>query len=242
MILQRISETKGVLIRDYNAPNWFTPRGVYLKRKEIEEKGIPDLANCKFITLTIDQRRHCDRREAYEIGKDRLRRFLAKLRAVLGSNLPFAWKLEFHENGFAHWHLIIVYRKYIPIEMIKQFNDWWGLGRVHTTRITKEDFEYLFKYVSKGAWSESNEDGINLPDWVLDYYNFDEKGRRSSTIRFWQTGSGFHTQKEPNDLDIDEDDQETEKDQIYSKVSYTLRLQIQIWGRKITFFAVDLNG
>ena len=46
--------TKPFLIKPYKAPNWFTEEGVWLKQKQIENKGLPDLKNSLFITLTLD--------------------------------------------------------------------------------------------------------------------------------------------------------------------------------------------
>lgn len=173
-----------VEMRPYEAPNWFTQSGVAMKRRLIEKKGLPPFKQCLFITLTIDQIAG-GRQETYEKGKDRIRRFLAKFRETIRKSFPWAWKLEFQDNGYAHWHLVIHYKKRIPRDCLSWLSDWWGMGRVNVERLRYKTFRYLFKYVSKGAFSESSDEGINLPDWFLDM-----KG--SSRLRFWQTGGGFY--------------------------------------------------
>ncbi|GHB99560.1 hypothetical protein GCM10007047_14790 [Cerasicoccus arenae] len=91
---------------------------------------------------------------AFEKGRKRMRRFLARVRKAIGP-FAWAWKLEFHEDGYPHWHLIIDYRKKIPPDFLEMFTIWWGLGRVHVAGIKQKQFEYLFKYVSKNLASAS---------------------------------------------------------------------------------------
>lgn len=233
--LQRaFEEGQGVEIRPYNPSNWFEPKGVFRKRGEIEKKGLPVFQRCKFVTLTIDPR-HGGHVDTYEIGKARIRRFLDKFRKAFECKMPWAWKLEFQENGYAHWHLIIDYKEWISPEYFEVFNRWWGLGRVNVKGITRRDFEYLFKYVSKGAFSDTNDSGINLPDWVLDYRKLRKDGRPTSGIRFWQTGGGFYEA-------VIEAAEKEESEQKYSRVSYTIREQVAIWNRKATAVVVGRWG
>jgi hypothetical protein len=46
---------------------------------------------------------------AYLLGYDRMRRFLARFREASGRRFLWFWKLEFHEDGYAHWHMLIEY-------------------------------------------------------------------------------------------------------------------------------------
>jgi hypothetical protein len=219
----------GVQIRPYTAPNWVTERGVKLKQREIERKGLPVFKHCLFITLTIPEAVSSPKK-AYEIGKDRLRRFLARFRKALGRDFPWAWKLEFQENGYPHWHLIIGYKKRIPWMVFRDvcasINEWWGLGIINIQRLRQKDFGYLFKYVSKIASADGDEEaGVTLPAWVLDYKTIRKDGRPSSGIRFWQTGGGFYTKtKEAKPTE--------KKEQKSSRVPLTLREQLRLWTRK----------
>lgn len=155
--------------------NFITPLGAWKKRKQIEKKGLPNFRNARFITLTVDHDMAEHNPEiAYNTGKRYLRQFMYELRILLGvteEQCPHCWKLEFHANGWPHWHLIFLYRKKLPYELVDAA---WRLGRTETQRISKNDFGYLFKYVTKG--------GADLPGYILN--------RKS--VRFWQTSKHFH--------------------------------------------------
>ena len=237
--MANIEGSTDVQICPYTAPNWITERGVKLKRQEIERKGLPVFKHCLFITLTIPELASSPRK-AYEVGKDRLRRFLARFRKALGRDFPWAWKLEFQENGYPHWHLIIGYKKRIPWNVFREVsasvNDWWGLGFINIQRLRQKDFGYLFKYVSKIASSDGDEEaGVTLPTWVLDYKTVRKDGRPSSGIRFWQTGGGFYTKtkdSKPN----------KNREQKSSRVPMTLRQQLKLWARKGVAYRKDRDG
>jgi hypothetical protein len=145
------------------------------------------MSNWRFVTLTVATR-SLTREEAYHLGKDRMRRFLARFRQAIGREFKWCWKLEFHEDGYAHWHVCIQYTKKIPEEQLEQMQNWWGLGRVHVTRVVQRELYYVFKYVAKGP--------DDLPEWVHHH-----KGR----LRVFQTSKDFFlrarrkrvTKKEP---------------------------------------------
>jgi hypothetical protein len=225
----------GIQIRPYTAPNWVTQRGVELKRREIERKGLPVFKHCLFMTLTIPEAVSCPKK-AYEIGKDRLRRFLARFRKALGRDFPWAWKLEFQANGYPHWHLIIGYRKRIPRELLPCLADWWGLGLTNVQRLRQKEFSYLFKYVSKIASADGDEEaGVCLPSWVLDYKTVRKDGRPSGGMRFWQTGGGFYTKPT-------KPQKQSKVEQKSSRIPYTLREQLRLWSRKAVAYRKDENG
>ncbi|HVT73810.1 MAG TPA: hypothetical protein VHD61_11785 [Lacunisphaera sp.] len=134
---------------------------------------MPDMTNWRFVTLTVASRT-VSREEAYQRGKDRLRRFFAHFRAAIGREFKWCWKLEFHEDGYAHWHCLLEYTKRIPEEMLPAMEAWWGLGRINVKRVKERDLFYVFKYVSKGP--------DELPRWVQDF-----RGR----LRVFQSSKGF---------------------------------------------------
>lgn len=101
-------------IREYNPANWFTESGLWKKRNLIQAKGLPNVTNWRFITLTLDPAQFANEVEAYFAGKEKVRRFLFKLREMLGREVAGCWKLEFQENGYAHWHLILDYKRSLP--------------------------------------------------------------------------------------------------------------------------------
>lgn len=160
-------------LRHYTPETWFTAEGARLKARRLQRSGLPDMTNWRFITLTVADR-SCSAEEAYRRGKDRIRRFLALFRAAIGREFKWCWKLEFHEDGYAHWHLLVEYTKRIPEEMLPEIERWWGLGRTNVKRVKQRDLAYVFKYVAKGV--------DDLPPWVENY-----RGR----LRVFQSSQGF---------------------------------------------------
>jgi len=122
--------------------------------------------------------RHISPFEAYQMGKQRMRRFLTKFRTAIGRSFSWCWKLEFHhdDDGYPHWHLLIDYRKRMPTEILRDLEAWWNLGRVNVRRVLRRDVPYVFKYVAKGP--------EDLPEWVIRH-----KGR----LRVFQACQGFYT-------------------------------------------------
>ena len=167
----------GPELHPYYSESWFTAEGARLKLRRLQRAGLPDFKDWRFVTLTNEDRnRHP--REAYEKGKDRIRRFLLRVRKALGYEFKWCWKLEFHEDGFAHWHLLLEYTKRIPPEMLEELGKWWGLGRVNVRRVKRRDIFYVFKYVAKGV--------EDVPEWVAKH-----KGR----LRVFQASRGFYTNR-----------------------------------------------
>lgn len=167
----------GCELHPYYSESWFTPEGARLKYRRLQRAGLPDFKNWRFITLTMAT--HAGHPwDAYVRGKDRLRRFLARFRRAIGRPFRWCWKLEFHEDGFAHWHLLVDYTKRIPREFLPNVESWWGLGRVTVQRVRRKEIFYVFKYVAK-----SIED---VPEWVAHH-----KGR----IRVFQASRGFYSKR-----------------------------------------------
>ena len=114
-----------MLVRRSKKSNWLTKEGVALKRAELEKKGIPNMRRWRFITLTLDPSlwEDIDFRETpnapvqvipaevqgYLAGKERMRRWLLAMREILG-DAAWCWKLEFQDNGWAHWHVCYSYK------------------------------------------------------------------------------------------------------------------------------------
>jgi hypothetical protein len=170
-------EPNGPELHPYGSETWFTADGARLKLRRLQRAGLPQFTNWRFITLTMASR-SVHPLQAYEQGKDRLRRFFARFRKAIGRSFRWCWKLEFHEDGFAHWHLLIEYTKRIPPDVLDLVESWWGLGRINVQRVKRRDIFYLFKYVAKGV--------EDIPEWVAHH-----KGR----LRVFQTSAGFYTKR-----------------------------------------------
>ncbi len=161
----------------YASESWWTAEGARIKARRLQQAGLPSFKNWRFVTLTMATR-SMSPLAAYLLGKSRIRRFLARFRKAIGRNFLWCWKLEFHEDGYAHWHLLIEYTQRIPAEMLVEMEGWWGLGRTNVRRVNGRDIRYVFKYVAKGP--------EDVPEWVARY-----KG----TLRVFQASRAFYTHR-----------------------------------------------
>ena len=166
---------KSIELHPYVSESWWTPEGARLKVRRLQRAGLPDFKNWRFVTATVALR-EISPLEAYNLGKERMRRFLARLRKALGRAFLWCWKLEFHQDGYPHWHLLVDYRKPIPPEIMQEMEQWWGLGRINVRRVKGADIRYVFKYVAKGP--------EEVPEWVA---------RHKGMLRVFQTCQGFFT-------------------------------------------------
>lgn len=212
--------TPVIHVRSYFAPSWFTSIGVFRKRKMIEGKGMPNLHNWRFITLTVCQKLHPCPLAAYKFGSDHMRRFMYACReaGLWKAKYKWCWKFEFQANGWPHWHLLLARRSMFTHAQLALIGELWGMGRTSVERVNEKDFRYNFKYAFKPVVLE-NEFGDDdefercAPDWFLDYIGEktvsvkweDEQGIEHSEratkpatfsrVRFWQTSRGFYTKR-----------------------------------------------
>jgi len=175
----RAGRVQTIELHPYASESWFTAEGARIKARRLQQAGLPDFTNWRFVTVTVANR-NISPADAYQLGNDRMRRFLARIRKALGRRFLWCWKLEFHEDSYAHWHLLIEYRERIPAEMLADLETWWGLGRVNVRRVKRTDIRYVFKYVAKGP--------EDVPEWVARH-----KGR----FRVFQACRGFFTTRKP---------------------------------------------
>lgn len=181
-------------VRRYEPPNWFTPAGLRRKRRQIEAKGIPNLRNWRFITVTVDPAFFESELDSYLVAKDQLRRFAESIHQKFGRDVVYCWKLEFQKNGYPHWHFAVSITRKLSFNEMRFLSEAWGLGRVNVRRIEGESLDYFFKYVFKNP----RQAGLALPDWFLDYHRpATAEGKPASfeRVRFWQASRGFYTGK-----------------------------------------------
>jgi len=165
-----------ITLYPYCPPSFATGFGAVQAVRRLKKRGFPEnLCNWRFVTLTIDRNEYPDPKEAYEIGKRHLRKFVYALRQNYGIR-RWCWKLELQKPDprtgaeYPHWHLLLDYKRPIPADEIDAL---WGKGRTDIRGVRDEGFNYLFKYVGKGLGT--------LPDWLLSYH----------VVRFFQTSRGF---------------------------------------------------
>lgn len=250
-------------VRALNTANWWSVRGVLLKRREIERRGLPSFKHWRFITLTLtryDQEKSPDGFRdpltAYHAGKDRMRRFLnaARLEGLWKPSAKWCWKLEFHKDGWPHWHLLVGRTAKFSVKEMTRLSELWAIGRVSVEMVRNDDFLYSFKYAFKPVLVEDEgQELVNefcLPDWFLDYEGLklvdvkcEQTGetwqaRKPVTFtkaRFWQTSKDFYTGKmRPRVV--------TPKAQITWGVPFPVRLASEASDYRVQIVARDRLG
>lgn len=193
--------------RQYKRPNWFTAQGVHLKRKLIEARGMPSLKRWRFITLTFDPDKFESPLAAFLWGRSRMRYFLKTCRdcRLWSHDAKWCWKLEFQENGWPHYHLLVGRtRKFSEHEMAK-LTELWAGGRTNVEMVQEHGFAYTFKYAFKPVMQSDGDEfedvpSYALPAWFLDYFEKGHDGSKPKSfarVRFWQTSAGFYEKPAP---------------------------------------------
>lgn len=120
------------------------------------------------LTLTIDRDLYESPESAYrDIQKKRrvAECWRKMLRGGFVTNSTYTMTIEFHEDGWPHYHLLVQ----------ESFVDWWKLGdawkigHVHFSKRDFDDMRHAINYATKYIAKTDTEDGFSFPDWVLDY-------------------------------------------------------------------------
>jgi hypothetical protein len=149
-----------MLVRRLRSGSWADPRdaaclGAVLRerlaRRIADERGL-------FITLTYAREPWADARACYRAASEErhVREFIRRLRREFPAcrKAPWMCKLEFQEDGFPHWHLVILGPRFIDGDRATQL---WGYGFSKVKALRSEHASYLAKYVSKTG---------GVPGWV----------------------------------------------------------------------------
>jgi len=162
-------------IKEFIPASWFHPVGIYKVLARFWDR-LPDVSGKLFLTLTLDPKNYANEETAFEDSRQWMRKVFYQLRhgvehegKIYVIDAPYCVKVEFHESGWVHYHVIFLTRRFLPKELLAEL---WGLGWVKVQRITNEDFHYLLKYVTKPD---------DLPEWV----------RKRKRLRVFQTTKGF---------------------------------------------------
>ncbi len=163
------------VLRPYYPPSWFHPVGIHKVLARLEPR-LPDVGGKLFLTFTFNPALFAGPLDAFDQGRDRLRRVFYRLRhGVMWEgkrhvvDAPYCIKLEFHENDWAHFHSVFLTKRFLPADLL---TDLWGLGRTNVGRIKRDEFRYLLKYVTKAG---------ELPEWI----------KPRSRVRVFQSSRGF---------------------------------------------------
>ncbi|MGE9291210.1 MAG: rolling circle replication-associated protein [Puniceicoccales bacterium] len=164
---------------EYVPESWFHPVGILKVTGKLLPR-LPDVSGSLFLTFTIDRNLFSGPESAFDHSRPKLRKILFKLRKgyrwnekVYRIDAPYCVKVEFHQDGWAHFHVVFLTRRFLPGGLL---NDLWELGRTNVKRISNKDFHYLLKYVTKGG---------EIPEWV----------REKKRLRIFQSSRGFYAVK-----------------------------------------------
>jgi len=212
--------TPGIL-SEFIPKSWFHPQGIYKVIADILPR-LPDVSGSLFLTFTIDQVSFSGPESAFDYARKRLRKLFFKLRNGVewdGKRYklesPYCVKVEFHENGWPHFHVIFLTKRYLPGLLL---NRLWGMGRTNVKRISNDEFHYLLKYVTKGG---------EIPEWVL----------KRERIRIFQTSRNFYAVPRKQYPPKPKNSEGTEKTE--QKKPITIEERLSKWERKAVFH--DLN-
>jgi hypothetical protein len=195
----------------YQPANWYSEIGAQKKLFQLEKKGLPNFYNWRFVTLTVDPLKFNSEQSAYEHIKERMRYFIRSLKSFLNiSELQYAWKLEFQENGMPHWHMLINYKRPIDVHELTRL---WSYGRIDIKRCKDKVFPYTFKYASKSV--------EGLPKWFLKY----------KRPRLFQSSGIFQDSKES----VNEENEEEVETNSSSPQSETLGQRLVRYSKTVQF-------
>ena len=162
-------------IKEFIPASWFHPVGIFKVLARFWDR-LPNVSGKLFLTLTLDPKNYTNEETAFEDSRQWMRKVFYQLRhgveykgRIYVIDAPYCVKVEFHESGWVHYHVIFLTHRFLPKELLAEL---WDRGWVTVQRITNEDFHYLLKYVTKPD---------DLPQWVL----------KRKRLRVFQTTKGF---------------------------------------------------
>lgn len=173
----------------YHPANWFTLEGQAKKRKLIESRGVPNLKNWRFLTLTLDQSLFEGPLSAYFTVTDNFSRRIKSVCEAMGKrDARWCCKMEFQENGWVHFHLAVDIRSKLSFQCInKDIPKAWSFGRTDVQRIESGRLSYFFKYVFKCPLTKLE---ATVPDW---FDSYEKDGKTLMLARFWRVSKSFYT-------------------------------------------------
>jgi hypothetical protein len=138
--------------------------------------GRMDWRSTRFITLTVDPSLFDSAQDAWEYltKNKKIAQLIHNLKRTQGISVrDYVWILEFHRNGFPHWHILVDTEKTGKNGMIHFSNlkKYWKWGHVDEKYFkTKKDWHRLVGYFGKhGYFHEKKAHQARLPQWGKEY-------------------------------------------------------------------------
>jgi hypothetical protein len=152
----------------------FKARGAKTISKRMQEM---DGRYVRHLMLSVDRDQYPSGEAAYEaITKGGyIRGMLRNLKRILGRNIKrWIWILEWHQDGYPHWHVIVEMQERGKAGMIgyEAIHQYWGQGIVRESYIrNKRHWKQIAGYFGKSGYFESSkaEYQTGLPEWAQDW-------------------------------------------------------------------------
>lgn len=154
-------------------PECFKMRG---SRKVADRIRAMNWRSIRHVVLTIDRKLFNSGKEAYEyVSKEKLiNRMLRNLKRSHGIDYrDYIYILEFHKDGFPHWHLLV--ERYVQGKDAMIGGDllrkYWTVGSVSEGYVKSEKhYKELSGYYEKNGYFDGKEGHQGtLPEWALKY-------------------------------------------------------------------------
>jgi len=157
--------------------SWCDPCFIRFVVPKIKERiSKMDWRRVRFIMLSIDRELFPTGQEAYEFihTHKSVREMIHNLKRVAGIVVTdWFWFLEWHEDGFPHYHLLIETQGgktgMIGGELLRKY---WGLGRVTESFIKGEKhWRTISGYFEKRGYFNKDDKShqVRLPEWARSY-------------------------------------------------------------------------
>ena len=93
---------------------------------------LPDVSGKLFLTFTLDPKNYANEETAFEDSRQLAAQSVLSTRHGVEHegktyviDAPYCVKVEFHESGWVHYHVIFLTRRFLPKELLAEL---WGLG------------------------------------------------------------------------------------------------------------------
>jgi len=156
-----------------------------------------DWRRVRVVMLSVDRSKFASAEDAflYIREKKSIAQLVHNLNRTMGKGiLDWVWFLEWHKDGFPHWHMVVEVEKEGPQGMISgdALRKYWGHGQVHEGYIKdQKHWNRECGYFEKHGYFEKEDHQGVLPSWAMDA---DYRIRRTGSKRLPE-------EKRPKDLD-----------------------------------------
>ena len=141
-----------------------------------------DWRRVRHIVLTVDRGKFDDGEHAYDEIRNKkvIKGMVRNFRRVMERNVgDWIWVLEFHKDGFPHWHVLVEVEagKMIGRDVLKRY---WPYGFYLREEFMHDEdhWKRLSGYFDKHGYFGDKGSQSRLPGWALDKYGIIVTGKQ----------------------------------------------------------------